>query len=538
MAAPPLSLSLFLSLSSDSRLFILLAHTHSRQAVEELNIKPKHYRDLLTDLEFSKKDVITLQDPLSLDGKNTGNFDHVKRERLIEPAPVGTTGGSLGNVSEDVKRALKRIDGGEGPGALAAGGGGAAAEAERLLAMAKADDARKQKDDRIAQKITATEKRREYAPMPTSIEPSSNRMTISKKPGTHTWNTDDGAAAAAVRRGDFDGFTVSRATSSAAAGTSGGKDSIFTKTDAMRTTGACSRSFTSSVFNPTTANVRESVVIERNPTKKAFLRMVTSAGHLNIELHSDIVPRTCENFITLARQGYYDGTVFHRCIARFMIQGGDPTGTGRGGESMWGRAFRDELDSRLSHDARGVLAMANSGKNTNGSQFYITFRPCPHLDSKHAVFGRVVGGLRTLDTMEGAGVDAEDRPISDIKILGVEIFTDPYAELAAEEQEERQRQNEQSASAGGRGPDEGGTILPIVPPSRTSASDPQLGGGNGSSSLDVGRYLHQTAPKIVSTSAHEKKRKPGGAVSPAVHPRADPVKKAVRSGGFGDFSGW
>ena len=123
-----------------------------------------------------------------------------------------------------------------------------------------------------------------------------------------------------------------------------------------------------------------------------YLRLHTSLGDLNLELHCDLAPRTCENFLALAEGGYYDGTTFHRSIKNFMAQGGDPTGTGTGGASVFGAKFRDEIDSRLLHTGRGVLAMANSGPNTNGSQFYILYKSARHLDHKHTVFGRVVGG--------------------------------------------------------------------------------------------------------------------------------------------------
>jgi cyclophilin family peptidyl-prolyl cis-trans isomerase len=115
-------------------------------------------------------------------------------------------------------------------------------------------------------------------------------------------------------------------------------------------------------------------------------------GDLNLELHCDVTPRTCENWLALAEAGYYDDTPFHRLIKHFMVQGGDPTGTGTGGCSIWGPTFADEFDARLSHDGRGVVSMANAGPNTNGSQFFITFKSARHLDRKHTIFGKIVGG--------------------------------------------------------------------------------------------------------------------------------------------------
>lgn len=106
------------------------------------------------------------------------------------------------------------------------------------------------------------------------------------------------------------------------------------------------------------------------------MQIQTTLGNLNLEIHSDFVPQTAENFLGLCEKGYYDGVKFHRLIPGFMVQGGDPGGDGRGGESLWGAPFRDEFDSRLVHAGRGVLSMANSGKNSNRSQFFVTFKGC------------------------------------------------------------------------------------------------------------------------------------------------------------------
>jgi cyclophilin family peptidyl-prolyl cis-trans isomerase len=116
----------------------------------------------------------------------------------------------------------------------------------------------------------------------------------------------------------------------------------------------------------------------------------TQRGQFSVELFADDAPLTVENFINLARAGFYDGTTFHRVIPGFMAQGGDPTGTGRGGP---GYQFGDEFSPRRRHDAAGVLSMANAGPGTNGSQFFITFGPTPHLDDRHTVFGRVTDGM-------------------------------------------------------------------------------------------------------------------------------------------------
>jgi peptidyl-prolyl cis-trans isomerase B (cyclophilin B) len=145
--------------------------------------------------------------------------------------------------------------------------------------------------------------------------------------------------------------------------------------------------------------------------------MQTSHGTIEIELYGDDAPKTVENFVKLSRDGFYDGVVFHRVIPDFMIQGGDPTGTGPGGP---GSQFEDEFnDHRVE---RGALAMANAGPNTNGSQFFIvTADACPWLDGKHTVFGRVTSGMDVVDTISNLDRDARDRPRDDVKIHSVSV---------------------------------------------------------------------------------------------------------------------
>ena len=141
-----------------------------------------------------------------------------------------------------------------------------------------------------------------------------------------------------------------------------------------------------------------------------------------MELYWKHAPKTCQNFIELARRGYYDGVPFHRIIAGFMIQGGDPTGTGRGGASIWGGKFEDEITRELKHTGAGIICMANSGPNTNGSQFYITLAPTPWLDGKHTIFGRVSEGIKTIARLGKARTDARDKPVEEVKIIRCEVL--------------------------------------------------------------------------------------------------------------------
>jgi peptidyl-prolyl cis-trans isomerase B (cyclophilin B) len=145
--------------------------------------------------------------------------------------------------------------------------------------------------------------------------------------------------------------------------------------------------------------------------------MHTNHGAIELELFDEDAPKTVENFRKLADDGFYDGVIFHRVIKDFMIQGGDPTGTGTGGP---GYTFEDEFNDHKVE--RGALAMANAGPNTNGSQFFIvTTDAAPWLDGKHTVFGRVTGGMDAVDSIEGTDTDAADKPSSDALIERIDL---------------------------------------------------------------------------------------------------------------------
>lgn len=147
----------------------------------------------------------------------------------------------------------------------------------------------------------------------------------------------------------------------------------------------------------------------------------TTYGDIWLRLFPEEVPRTVENFITHAKNGYYDGVIFHRVIKGFMIQTGDPMGDGTGGESIWGGEFEDEFHRSLKHDRPFTLSMANAGPNTNGSQFFITTVPTPWLDNKHTVFGRCIRGADVVTAIENARIDRHDKPLQDIKMLNITI---------------------------------------------------------------------------------------------------------------------
>ncbi|KAJ5595563.1 peptidyl-prolyl cis-trans isomerase-like 1 [Penicillium hispanicum] len=157
----------------------------------------------------------------------------------------------------------------------------------------------------------------------------------------------------------------------------------------------------------------------------------TSMGSFTVELYNAHAPKvgfsphskdaTCKNFVTLAQRDYYNNVVFHRIIPNFMVQTGDPTGTGRGGSSIYGEKFEDEIRDDLKHTGAGILSMANSGPNTNGSQFFVTLAPTPWLDGKHTIFGRVKSGLRVIQRMGLVKTNGEDRPLDEVKIIRARV---------------------------------------------------------------------------------------------------------------------
>ena len=143
----------------------------------------------------------------------------------------------------------------------------------------------------------------------------------------------------------------------------------------------------------------------------------TNQGVIEVHLMPDVSPKACDNFIELVQKGYYNGLIFHRVIKGFMIQGGDPTGTGTSGESIWGKPFEDEVNPNVKFDAPGILAMANSGPNSNGSQFFITTAKTPWLNMKHTIFGKVVSGYDVVQKIEKTATGPADKPVSDEKIV-------------------------------------------------------------------------------------------------------------------------
>ncbi|KAJ0411144.1 hypothetical protein ATCC90586_005001 [Pythium insidiosum] len=478
-------------------------------AIDELNIKPKNWTDLLTGDAFKRKDVIVLQDPQDLSSREITNFAHLRRAAATDSAAAATSATQRIRTNAATDRILQEL------------------EAKRAEQRALADKIRRGDSDGVSErdKIVATL--------------------------THS-------ASSVVRSGGDDDSAT------------GGVRSA-----AQRTDGSCAQAFTSSALAPVTQNAvalaSEEEVREtrwravRRLKKKGLVAMDTSLGCLTLEIHCDMVPQTADNFMGLCRKGYYDGVLFHRVIKGFMLQGGDPTGTGRGGESLWKSPFRDEFDSRLSHDARGVLSMANAGPGTNRSQFFITFKATPHLDKKHSVFGRVVAGFETLDAFESqVDTDAQDRPRVDVKITAVTILEDPFKEFEdalargedavalAKEAALRKRQNRDDGEVKGAvlkvgdqwiaydNVDDAAVLAALKRRQQTSEN------GHESSS-SVGRYLQSKGePEVskkrrvdeneVATMTTTTTTLPSGLPAPIASKKKS--KTSSQRGGFGDFSGW
>lgn len=152
------------------------------------------------------------------------------------------------------------------------------------------------------------------------------------------------------------------------------------------------------------------------------IKIETTLGNIEAELFEAEAPKTVENFVKLIKKKFYDGIVFHRVIPGFMIQTGDPTGTGRGGP---GYQFKDEFSPSLKHNEPGIFSMANAGPNTNGSQFFITVAPTPWLDNKHSIFGKVTEGMETVLKISEAPRDPRDKPLKEIKMTKVSLLEEP-----------------------------------------------------------------------------------------------------------------
>lgn len=422
--------------------------------VERLNIKAKNWRDLVSDDEFTRKDIITLQDPQSIESRDFSSFKHVKDGDTVMPGTEsGVNKDALGNASKILK-------------------------AKEAVAKARAERQAKAEGVQNSKAITNGQK--------------------------------NGAKAVAVAEPKKPAYNA-----------------------AVYTSGKAAASFTSTGVTPHTSNALATLSDEEYMLKpkrvkiKGYARISTNLGDLNIELLPEFAPRAVWNFVKLAQQGYYRGTIFHRNIKGFMIQGGDPTGTGRGGQSIWGKPFVDEFEGPEKQNARGILSMANKGKDTNTSQFFFSYRALPHLDKKHTIFAKVVGGLdTTLKAMELAEVGEKDRPVNDIEIQDIVVFVDPFEEWQKErkEKENKEIEDEEIRKQGGTADDR------TTWTGKRIREDGTIERGSGAG-LGVGKYLQAAKQEIQTMDDDE--------IIGYVDEEEDvPAKKKPKTSGFGNFDAW
>ncbi|XP_053502140.1 spliceosome-associated protein CWC27 homolog isoform X1 [Ictalurus furcatus] len=187
------------------------------------------------------------------------------------------------------------------------------------------------------------------------------------------------------------------------------------------------------------------IYIQEPPTNGKVL-IKTSAGDIDIELWSKEAPKACRNFIQLCMEGYYNGTIFHRVVPDFIIQGGDPTGTGTGGESIYGRPFKDEFHSRLRFIRRGLVAMANAGPHDNGSQFFFTLGRADELNNKHTIFGKVTGDtVYNMLRLAEVECDGDERPLKPHKIRTTEVLHSPFDDIVPRETRVKKEKHKEEA---------------------------------------------------------------------------------------------
>lgn len=428
--------------------------------VERLNIKAKMWRDLVSDEVFGRKDIITLQDPQNVQSRNLSSFKYLQE--------------GVSTLTEEQQR--ERNAG------------------VNKYALGNAASVLKSKDT-----------------SPTPPKPQVGKY---------------------LHQGSSSSIPSNAISKTASANNTPKPAHTFKTTPynaAQHTTGRAAASFTSTGLTPHTSgdlallSDEEYMLKPRRIKNPGYARILTTHGALNLELLPEFAPKAVWNFIQLAKRGYYKDVIFHRNIRNFMLQGGDPTGTGRGGTSCWGRNFEDEFEGPARHDGRGVVSMANKGKGTNSSQFFITYRAATHLDRKHTIFGRVVGGLETLEAIEGVESDEGGRPKEEVRMEEVSVLVDPFEEFLKNKAkvDERERAEEEVRRRGGR-EDERTTWTgkrvrregEVVVEGEKPGVGKYLGGDVGGGKVGGGEVLEEWE-------------------------REEPVKKKVKGGGgFGNFDSW
>jgi peptidyl-prolyl cis-trans isomerase-like protein 2 len=431
----------------------------SWDTIERLNIKGKNWKDLVTDQDFARKDIITIQDPQNVESRDMSQYKHLQE------------GTSTLTSDQEAER-------------------GAGIKGENLGSAAK-----------ILKAKEAVAKRRE------GREKSSS--------GTATAAEQQALAHARKAASDISKHRTTKPTPYNAA---------------QFTSGAAAASFTSTGLTPNTSNDRailsdeEYMLKPKRVKHTGYASLRTTHGSINLALYPEFAPKAVWNFLTLAKKGAYNGVPFHRNIRNFMLQGGDPTGTGRGGQSCWGKPFADELEGPLTHDGRGVLSMANKGKDTNTSQFFLTYRATPHLDRKHTIFGRVMEGLDTLARLEAVPVDDKDHPQERCAIEEVIVFVNPFEEFLKERSEDEAKEARKEALRREGGAEDERTTWTGKRIRADGQVDETTEGGG------VGKYLRKAAEPAPEAEDE--------IVGEWEEPAPEPPSKKRKGGGFGNFDAW
>jgi peptidyl-prolyl cis-trans isomerase-like protein 2 len=468
------------------------ANVYSYEAYYELNIKAKNYLDLVSGHKFNKEtDVITLQDIENAEHcqlRDIQNFSHIRemREENVRQQQYNQQSGDNVRYSVTATRIMEKLE----------------------------------KEKRKRERVAEDEAKKLMKSTLESNDDDDNNNNNPDKEKTINIYTDE------------------------------------LLTSIHQTSGKASGSLTSTTMDITRENsarlaTQDEIINSqceqlRNLKKKGMIRMFTNKGAMDIELHCDIVPRTTMNFILLAKQGEYDGSQFHRSIPNFMIQGGKKPGMKKGsasnGSSIWDKQFPDEFDDRLTHTGSGIVSMANSGPGTNGRQFFITYKSCAHLNRKHTVFGKVVGGIEVLRRLEQVPTDDEtDRPLENLKIESIDIIDNPVEEaLEIERVRIEKRKNEKKLSKESRVSStlSGNTKISdtLLPSSMSKAIEED--GSSTDNIPPIGRYLKNGKDK--STKQTTQVQKPskdgvGGLGTTVGLSRLPPPPQKTT---FGNFSGW
>eukprot|EP00002_Diphylleia_rotans_P027186 TRINITY_DN5440_c0_g1_i1.p1 TRINITY_DN5440_c0_g1~~TRINITY_DN5440_c0_g1_i1.p1 ORF type:complete len:628 (-),score=130.09 TRINITY_DN5440_c0_g1_i1:69-1952(-) len=449
-------------------------NVYSMETIQNLNLKIKDLKDLLTGEEFKKEDIIEIQNPTKIESRLISNFHYVKTQESTDEPSKDDPADSV-NANPLAKKVLEQ--------------------------MKKAEEKKPQETKQPKVQTTPTTNMGFQSSLMKKIEQENAILDAHKR----LFKKDDSSMIPMAASFTSTGLSYDRYFIITSFYPCIDNHSI-TQTVSIMLLVVCRTNIVSSLKkNSTTFLLLNSVqtvnrVIE-DPNKikpkkvkdNGYVQIVTNLGPLNFELWCNKVPLASENFITHCENNYYVGVIFHRSIRNFMVQGGDPTGKGTGGQSIWGRPFEDEFNigGGLTHSGRGILSMANSGPASNGSQFFITYKSAKHLDNKHTVFGKLVGGMETLDLIEKVPTDEQDRPVEEIKIIAINVYQNPFATYVPPEEVERKKEEEK------RKKEEESEVYGkwfSNPAPITSMSSP-------SSSSGVGKYLQVGSSSKASTNA-------------------------------------